>query len=295
MPDQPHHQPILTGAHPLTVGQCGTLACLLEATAPKAGNVHRGADFEDLTFTDFAVSAVLLGPMLEQTEAIGVGRTVWATIQATRHYVTTNTNLGIILLLAPMAAVPREQRLAAGIGRVLDELDAEDARWIYHSIANAGSGSLGKVESMDIRGPAPPVLLTAMAAAADRDLVARQYVTQFETVLQKVAVWLVEGRDRGWSTTTAILHAHLRLLSEEPDSLIARKCGKRVAEEAAVRAGAVLDSGGPDEEPFLRALREFDFWLRCDGHRRNPGTSADLIAAGLFAALREGQLAPPWR
>jgi len=39
-------------------------------------------------------------------------------------------------------------------------------------------------------------------------------------------------------------------------------------------------------------------WLRADGNRRNPGTSADLVAATLFVALRE-ELIPlpspyPW-
>src|SRR5262245_36434157 len=91
----------------LTIGQCATLACLLEVTAPKVGNVHRGADFDGLTFADFVTSAVAIGPAMEQAAETGVGRAVLSAIQATRQLVATNTNLGMVLLIAPLAAAPR--------------------------------------------------------------------------------------------------------------------------------------------------------------------------------------------
>src|SRR5205085_6863187 len=96
----------------LSLGQCATLACLLEATAPKVGNVHRGADFENLTFTDFVVSAVAIGPAMETAKTGGVGVAILESIKATRQLVDTNTNLGMVLLLAPLAAVPRDEPLA---------------------------------------------------------------------------------------------------------------------------------------------------------------------------------------
>jgi triphosphoribosyl-dephospho-CoA synthase len=77
--------------------------------------------------------------------------------------------------------------------------------------------------------------------------------------------------------------------------LIERKCGRTVAQVAADRAGAVLEAGPPGSDEYLAALGELDFWLRADGNRRNPGTTADLVAAGLFALLRDGRLPPPWR
>ena len=75
-------------------------------TAPKPGNVHRGADFEDVTYVDFVQSAVVVGPILERAAELGVGRTVLEAVRATREAVGTNTNLGTLLLLAPLAAVP---------------------------------------------------------------------------------------------------------------------------------------------------------------------------------------------
>jgi triphosphoribosyl-dephospho-CoA synthase len=147
---------------------------------------------------------------------------------------------------------------------------------------------------MDVAQSPPGDLLAAMRAAADRDLVARQYVEDFRLVLDDVMPRLTAGRTRGWSLTDAIIHTHLDLLSRHPDSLIARKCGLSVAQQASAMAGQVLDAGSPGDESYLEALADFDFWLRADGHRRNPGTTADLIAAGLFAALRDNHLMPPF-
>jgi triphosphoribosyl-dephospho-CoA synthase len=282
----------------LSIGQCATLACLLEATAPKVGNVHRGADFEDLTFADFVVSAVAIGPPMEACSnllhRVSVGATILAAIRATRQLVDTNTNLGMVLLLAPLAAVPRDEPLAGGIGKVLRGLTPEDCRLIYEAIRLAQPGGMGKVEEMDVATEVPSDLLVAMAAAAVRDLVAQQYVTDFDLVLNKVAPGLSEAASR-WSLTDAIVHTHLRLLAEYPDSLIARKCGLEMAREVSMYAAAVLAAGSPGDDSYHEAAADLDFFLRSDGNRRNPGTTADLIAAGLFALLREGKLQPPLR
>src|SRR5688500_9340650 len=105
----------------LTIAQFATLACLWEVMAPKAGNVHRGADFDDLTLADFATSAVAIGPAM-QAAADGerLGRVVLSAIEATRAVTQTNTNLGIVLLLAPLARAPKNIPLLQGVRNVLD-------------------------------------------------------------------------------------------------------------------------------------------------------------------------------
>lgn len=282
--------------HPLPIGDCATLACLLEATAPKAGNVHRSADFDDLRFADLVVSAVAIRPAMEQAAQLGLGRSIHQAIAATRALVPTNANLGIVLALAPLAAVPRPQPLTSiAVHRILINLTPQDCRLVWEAIRIAQPGGLGKVEKMDLAEPPPDDLLAAMRAAQDRDLIARQYVDAFSLVLDEAVPLLLEGRQAGWPLTTAILHTHLVLLARYGDSLIARKCGEAVSRQAAALAGRVLEAGRPGEEPYERALADLDFWLRSDGHRRNPGTTADLIAAALFAVLRDGHWPPPWR
>ena len=194
----------------LSIGQCATLACLLEASSPKPGNVHRGADFEDMTFTDFAVSAAAIAPAMDSAVQHGVGAAVLAAVQATRRLVPVNTNLGTVLLLAPLAAVPRPQRLKAGIREVLRRLTARDAEAVYAAIRLAEPGGLGSADQMDVAETAPDSLLAAMAAAADRDLVARQYAEDFVHVLDHVVPWLVEGHAAGWPLTDAVVYAQLR-------------------------------------------------------------------------------------
>jgi triphosphoribosyl-dephospho-CoA synthase len=278
-----------------SIGTCATLACIYEATAPKPGNVYRGADFDDLRYPDLLTSAAVIGPVMEKARSRSLGETVLDAILATRQAVSTNTNLGTVLLLAPLAAVPRDVDLHFGVEAILCAADSSDVELIYEAIRLARPGGLGEVAQGDVSRPPEVSLVEAMQLAAERDAVARQYVSGFTDVLDRVVPWLDEASRDGCELGEAIVHVQLRLMSELPDSLIARKCGPAVARESADRAANVLASGRPGDPKYLQALGDLDFWLRADGHRRNPGTTADLIAAGLFVALRERMLQPPFR
>lgn len=279
-----------------SISQCATLACLLEVSAPKPGNVHRGADFEDCTLNDFLASAVALGPVMEESIRNPVGQTILSGIRATRAVTSANTNLGIILLLAPLAAVPREEPLNEGAQKILSELTPEDARDTYEAIRLANPGGLDPtdetVDEMNTSEPPPENLLAAMKSAAHRDMVARQYAQNFHDVFQLVIPCLCNQEIS--SISERIVATQLQLMRQFPDSLIQRKCGIELANEASARANQVLLAGPVGSENYVSALADFDFWLRCDGNRRNPGTTADLIAAGLFAALRDGLIVPPF-
>jgi triphosphoribosyl-dephospho-CoA synthase len=280
---------------PLSIGQCATLACIMEATAPKPGNVHRGADFEDASYPDFIVAATVIGPIWDAAVEVPLGQTILAAVEATRNAVATNTNLGTILLIAPLAKVPRTTPLEVGVVDVLSRLTAQDARDVYQAILRTNPGGLGRVESDDVAGDPPSDLIAAMRQSAERDMVARQYAEGFHHVLKVVVPWIVRAFAAGWSLSDAIVHVHLELMSEFPDSLIARRRGLAVAQQAAALARGVLASGNPGDDAYEQGLADLDFWLRCDGHLRNPGTTADLIAAGLFVALRDGIINPPFR
>ena len=281
-------------APPLTLGGCATLACIWEATAAKPGNVYRGADFDDLTYADFLASATVIGPIVDRTPDQGVGPTVLTAVAATRAAVATNTNLGMLLLIAPLAAVDGGLPLSAGVEAVLTGLSYEDTCCVYGAIPLAQPGGLGEVDEADVN-EAPPAGLTlrnAMAMAADRDLIARQYVNGFVEVFctaERIERHVADGQPLG----EAIVIAFLELLAAEPDSLIARKAGLDAAREVSQHAATILDSRRHGDDAFQAMRAEYDFWLRADGHRRNPGTTADVIAAALFVLLRENRLAWP--
>lgn len=280
----------------LSLGRLASLACHLECAAPKVGNVHRGADFEDVTFYDFLISGEILGEVIDQIPTLSVGRAIYDAVERTQEVVGTNTNLGIVLLMVPLAKATVRCETGwrldrQGVREVLSSLTSEDAAWVYQAIRLAKPGGLGTVERHDVSvGPPPASLLDAMQWAARHDDIAAQYVTEFQLVFD-IAESLSQRVQAGMNLIEAIVVEHVFRLSQLGDSLIARKCGRAAADHArflACRACEAFASGG--REDFEHALRELDFWLRSDGHRRNPGTTADLLAASLFVGLATGTL-----
>jgi triphosphoribosyl-dephospho-CoA synthase len=270
------------------IGLHAQLACIYEATARKPGNVHRFADFADTGYVDFLTSAAAAGPVLAGAPGRPVGEVVAEAVRRTRLVARGNTNLGIVLLLAPLAKAAGEGDDRAALLRVLEGLTVADAVLVYQAIREANPGGLGEAAEQDVREPPTVTLRQAMALAAGRDLIARQYANGFAEVYDEGAPALAGGVERSGCLETGIVQAHLHLMSRFPDSLIARKAGPAEAEESARRAAAVLAAGWPDHPAGQSALADLDAWLRAGGGRRNPGTTADLVAACLFVLLRRG-------
>jgi triphosphoribosyl-dephospho-CoA synthase len=266
-------------------GLAAQIACILEATARKPGNVHRLADFPgDAHYLDFLLSAAAISPVFETSPRIGLAATVYEAVAATRRVVATNTNLGMILLMAPLAAVPDGMPLREGVAEILGRTTVDDARVVYRAIRLANPGGLLEVPEQDIAIEPTIPLLQAMRLAEDRDLVARQYARGYADLFDLALPTLVSAVEWGTELESAIVSAYLLLLAARPDTLIARKRGRAVAEEASRRA---------QEAMVTRDFDAFDAWLRGDGHARNPGATADLIAATLFVALRDGTIKFP--
>jgi triphosphoribosyl-dephospho-CoA synthase len=277
----------------LPLGLYAQLACIWEATAAKPGNVHRYHDFADVTYLDFIQSAAAIAPVLTKARRQPIGQTILEGVRATRRVVATNTNLGILLLLAPLAAVHEDLDLRAGLEPVLAGLDVEDSRAVYTAIRLAEPSDLGRVSEQDIGVEPTLPLRQIMALAAERDLIARQYANNFHEVFTSGVPALVLGLSETASVEAAIIACHLHFLATHPDSLIARKCGQAAAMESSRRARRVLESGWPTTAAGREALVDLDAWLRAEGNSRNPGTTADLVTACLFVALREGRIALP--
>lgn len=268
-------------------------ACLAELWALKPGNVHVFADGHRMTVDDFELSAeAAAGPISRR--GAGVGARIAEAVAATRAAVGTNTNLGIILLAAPMArAAERGGPLRQSIAAVLAGLDREDAALAFSAIRLAAPAGLGRSPRHDVNEPPSGTLGEAMAEAAGRDRIARAYVDGFADLFDIGLPALAQARRAPivpWWPATAV---YLAFLSAVPDTHIARKYGADTAEavrgeaaelcatlSAAAAAGCVADR-----------LSRFDRSLKDRG--LNPGTSADftvatLFAAGLLSILRQG-------
>jgi len=272
------------------VATLAQLACLLEASAPKPGNVSPGRGFQDMRYEDFLVSALAIGPAMAAAGRVGLGATVAAARQATRRWTKVNTNLGIVLLLAPLARaalVPGGGTLRDRLHEVLAATTVEDAEAVYTAIAEAVPGGMGTVEHQDLSSRPTVTLREAMALARERDAVAREYVTDFAITFGHGVPALREARMAGLGWLEGAVEVYLSLLAEWPDTLIARKWGPAEAERVTVEARAVRAAGGTGTPEGRRRLAAFDEALRDAQNSRNPGTTADLTAASLFVVLLE--------
>jgi triphosphoribosyl-dephospho-CoA synthase len=272
------------------LGRQVELACLLEVAAAKPGNITPAHDFSDTTYADMVRSALALGPVFahRRARARGVGQLIADGVDATARVAPTNTNLGIVLMFAPLvraqATRTADETLRAATERILAALDRDAAAAAFAAIARASPGGLGDAPEHDVRAPAQVSLREAMAAAAHRDSVAAEYMTGYAIVFDTALPVLTEELGRGSATLQAIVSLYMRLLASRPDTLIARKAGVAAAEAVSAAARAVLEGTG--------SLAGFDASLRTPDHRLNPGTTADLVAATLLAALLSGTKLP---
>lgn len=296
----------MSGLEGTEIAWAAQLACLLEVTADKPGNVSVASSFTDARFEDFFASALAIGPALSAAPHASVGETILRSVQDTRRLVSTNTNLGILLLFAPLAKAvgvrPVEEGLRLALIEVLDRLTVEDARQAYEAIRLAAPSGLGTVEVYDINSERIDVTLReAMESARDRDSIASEYATGFETTFMVGYESLRRALDDGHMLSDSVTHTFLTILAQLPDTLIRRKAGRAAAEEVSRRAKMVISDGGPFSSKGRVELAHFNRDLRDEAHKLNPGTTADLVSASLFVLLLEWRLRsrtsdvePPW-
>ncbi len=282
------------GLPPDVIAEAYRLACLDELRAPKAGNVHDFSAGHGMTVGDFEVSAEVTRDWIARPGA-GVGARVRGAIAATRKAVDTNTNLGIVLMSAPLArAAEREGGgdLRGAVGRVLATLDVADAAEVFQAIMLADPAGLGEASENDVRAPAAVTLLEAMRSAEDRDRIAWNYAHGFADVFeigvptfrQALARW----NDWRWATAAV----HFAMMAAFFDTHIFRQFGADAAGPAQ-QAAAVIHSrltGAGDPSDLMGEILALDRRLKELGH--NPGTSADLTVATVFAVRLSGTESP---
>lgn len=274
---------------PFEVAQIAQISCLLEATAEKPGNVNRFKDAPDMRYTDFLLSAMAIGKAFQKAKELTVGEMIFQAIQDTHRYVNCNTNLGIVLLLAPLAKAYFEgEEFKTSLSRVLNSLSVEDAKLVYRAIRIANPGGMGKVKDYDVKEADPEITLKeAMELARERDLIAREYVTDFQITFSLGSMELLKNWNETRNLLDSIVQTFLVLLSRFPDSKISRTKGMEVAKQVSNKAGKVLREGGVYSPEGRNSLKSFDLFLRKNG--LNPGTTADLVTSSLFVIfLKKG-------
>ena len=260
-------------------------ACIEELEAPKPGNVSFASAGHGMTADDFVASARCTADVLG-APGLSLGERVLGSIEATRTAAGCNTNLGIVLLCAPLAQAALDedpnQPFRTGLACVLRAASVEDTERVFAAIRLAGPAGLGASTRHDVRAPATAPLLEAMREAEDRDRVARQYARCFEDVFGLGLPVLAESRSK-WPRALAVAALYLAFLARFKDSHIERKLGAVTAETVRLEVlelSGSLDPSKPLAESF-KGLADFDRSLKRRGI--NPGTSADLTVATLLA------------
>jgi triphosphoribosyl-dephospho-CoA synthase len=274
------------------------LACLKEAHAPKPGNVSPGRDFADVGYDDFVASAAAIGPPFSRVASTPLGALVREAVEATARWAPSNTNLGMVLLLAPLAKAALGTApdsgsvdpgdLRSNLTGLLETTTVDDAREVYAAIRLANPGGLGRAANQDVaREPTRP-LREVMRLAADRDGIAREYDTAFSATFETGVPALRQAQADGLGWDDAIVETFLTLLAAAPDTHIARRAGLDRAVSVSRLAVSVLADGGVRSDAGRQSVARFDRSLRDDRHSANPGTTADITAASIFVLLLEG-------
>ena len=280
-----------SGLTPDRVSQLFLDACLAELAALKPGNVHRFASGHGMSVADFEKSAGAAAPGIGGG-GLTVGARIEQAVEATKEAAGQNTNLGIILLAAPLAQAaltPAPDDLRRRVGAVLDQLTVEDASAAYRAIRLAQPGGLGEAPEHDVAAEPQVTLLEAMRAAETKDRIAWNYTNGFVDIFDLGLKWLAGGQERWGSVPWVTTYVYLGFLAHIPDTLIERKFGSAAASQVRDEARPIEASLSQCAAPVDMAgpLHAFDASLKERG--LNPGTSADLTVATLFAAALEGR------
>jgi triphosphoribosyl-dephospho-CoA synthase len=262
-------------------------ACRAELDALKPGNVHRHSAGHGMDVAHFERAAeAAAGPITNSS--LSVGKRILRATEASVAATGLNTNLGIVLLCAPIAKAASETSLGVGLRRRLDmilsALDEDDAADTFAAIRIANPAGLGNVEKGDVRdNPERMTLIKAMYLAAERDRIANAYVTAYSDIFDFALPVFQDAQRLAADYNLAVTTLHMALLAEFPDTHIARKYGAAAAAEVRQEAREMKAQWAPvASAKSMAALLEFDAKMKSKG--LNPGTTADFVVATLFVA-----------
>ncbi len=258
---------------------------ICDIDALKPGNVGRHGSGHGMECADFIRSAQAVTPFLCDRR-LGIGRKILSSVEATMAEVRCNTNLGMVLLMAPIIRVFQEHgpqvNFRQTVKSTLKSLGRQEAQDIFAAIRLANPGGLGKVDRYDVNSPVEIDIYSAMDAARDRDLVALQYANGYREVMDLGVKCLQNRHDRGNSLEWAVVACYLMYMASFPDSHIRRKHGIETAEQVTKRTKPVLEQfmRYDDPEDAREVLMILDRELKASG--LNPGACADLTVASLL-------------
>ena len=258
---------------------------ICDVNALKPGNVGRHGAGHGMDCADFIKSAQVVTPIL-CNQRLGLGKRILSSVEATLGAVHCNTNLGMVLLIAPIIRV-FEQLVSPGdfqdlIKPTLMSLEQQEAQDIFAAIRLANPGGLGKVDKYDVNSPLDIDIYSAMDAAKEWDLIALQYANGYREIVNLGIKCLQNYHNRWNSVEWSVVACYLMYMASFPDSHIRRKHGIEIAEQVRKKTVPVWERFADYDNPGAArgVLTMFDKELK--ESEINPGTCADLTVASLL-------------
>lgn len=304
------------------IGKCLELAILFEISADKPGNVNLIVGFEGTRYEHFLASAVVAAPYFEwaakqglavsqgeiHVSDVGLGRIIRDCVADINAWQKGgNTLLGTVILFAPIAVAagmtPTEgedafelSKLKENVKLAIESTTPEDAVNVYEAIKIVSPSGLNKAPELDVNDPNSISrivkenisLYEVFKIASDYDGVCSEWVNNYPITFNVAYPYLMAQINRIRDLNMAIIHTFLKVLSECPDTFIARKVGFEKAREVSLEARTILNLGGLETLQGRESLRKFDKKLRELGNLLNPGTTADIVAAALALSTLSG-------
>jgi len=296
------------------------LAMLLEVSAyPKPGNIHRTRDYPDTRFEHFLASAVasrnsfetaaergaLIGKGQLRPEGARLGSLIRsAALNAFHSQRGGNTSLGTLTLLVPLAVAAGMtstkhlslHRFRLNLKRILESTTPIDSVAFYEAVTSSKPGGLGRAPQLDLKDPSSRTqilrrkikLLDVFRIAAGWDSICQEWITNYSTTFDLGYPYFKRELSKTDDINAATVDTYLRILSEKPDTLIARKAGTRKARWTSNRARKALALGGAKTVAGRKQIQRLDDELRLNGNILNPGATADLTAAVVALATLSG-------
>jgi triphosphoribosyl-dephospho-CoA synthase len=303
------------------ISKCLQLAIMLEVSAQKPGNVSLTSSFEKTRVEHFLASSVAAGPTFQEAaylgtsvaekrlevRKVGLGELIMdcaADVNAWQK--GGNTILGTVMLFVPIATAagmtPMKEDYALDFSVLRKNIDlavksstAWDSVHLYEAVGIASPSGLNEAPDLDVTNPASRErllkenvsLFEVFKLASSYDDICYEWVHNYPITFSLAYPYLM-AQLKSKPLNTAVVHTFLKILSEHPDTFIARKVGKEKAKEISEEAKEVLNLGGLDTAEGKKSLAEFDRRLRRKGNSCNPGTTADLTGAALALATLSG-------
>jgi triphosphoribosyl-dephospho-CoA synthase len=303
------------------VSACLQLAILLDASAyPQPGNVHRTADFQETKYEHYLASAVAVAPHFKLAahrgilafnkkitpNAVGIGKIIKNCVKSVDEWQHGgNTILGSIILLSPIAVAAgmtfaqgpfSVSRLRRNMKTVVETSTSMDAVDVYDAIEIAKPEGLGEAPKLDVNDPESRkkileeniTLLEIFKISSEYDSVTAEWVNNYPITFDLGYPFFVQKLKETENVNMATVYAFLKVLSEIPDTFIARKVGMVKAKEVSAHAKQVLEIGDLTTSQGRQILWKFDEELRDSSHKLNPGTTADIVTAVLAISILNG-------